>query len=253
MKYLTMGDGPERIVWLHGGNVAGWMWGQQVPAFSDYTSIVVDLPGFGASNDERWVSVAASADRVAELIEGPAHLVGLSLGSSVALEVAARHPELVSSLFLASTQATPPRRRDMLAARALLLFWNQRGFWQTTAKAYGLTGDDAELFIETGLGIRRETAIAIYDEVCNGIPDATLAALGTLHARGIRALAVAGDRDSPAIWRDSLSRLRNAGGTVATAPGMHHQWNIENVELFNSALREWLTTRKAAATLGSKI
>ncbi len=247
MKYLTIGDGPERVVWLHGGNVAGWMWGQQVPAFADYTSIVPDLPGFGASNDERWVSMADTADRVAELIEAPAHIVGLSLGSSVALELAARHPELVSSLFLASTQATRPRRRDMIAARALLLFWNQRGFWAATAKAYGLEGEDAEQFIETGLGIRRETAITIYDEVRSGIPDATIAALSA------PAIAVAGDRDSPAIWRDSLVRLRNAGITVAIAPGMHHQWNIENIELFNSSLREWLTSRKVGSGLNAKI
>lgn len=251
MKHLEIGDGAERIVWLHGGNVAGWMWGHQVPAFADYTSIVPDLPGFGASNDERWVSIADSADRVAELIETPAHVVGLSLGSSVALELAARHPELVSSLFLASTQATPPRRRDMIAARALLLFWNQRGFWATTAKTYGLEGDDAEQFIETGLGIRRETAVAIYDEVVNGIPDATLAALSA--PSSAPAIAVAGDRDSPAIWRDSLARLRNAGATVATAPGMHHQWNVENVQLFNSSLREWLTSRKVASGLSARI
>lgn len=248
MKYLTIGDGTERIVWLHGGNVAGWMWGHQVPAFADYTSIVPDLPGFGASNNERWVSLADTADRVSELLEGPAHVVGLSLGSSVALELAARHPELVSSLFLASTQATRPRRRDMIAARALLrLAWNQRGFWAATAKAYGLKGDDAEQFIETGLGIRRETAVTIYDEIRNGIADATLEALRA------PAIAVAGDRDSPAIWRDSLARLRNAGVTVAIAPGMHHQWNVENIELFNSALREWLTSRKVGAGLSAKI
>ena len=247
MKHLELGDGSERIVWLHGGNVAGWMWGYQVPAFADYTSIVPDLPGFGASNDERWVSIADTADRVAELIEKPAHIVGLSLGSSVALELAARHPQLVSSLFLASTQATRPRRRDMLAARALLLFWNQRGFWTAMAKAYGLEGADAEQFVDTGLGIRRETAVAIYDEVLHGIPDATLASLKA------PAIAIAGDRDSPAIWRDSLARLRNAGVNVAIAPGMHHQWNIENIELFNSSLREWLTSRKVGSGLSAKI
>ncbi|MGV8883187.1 MAG: alpha/beta fold hydrolase [Rhodoglobus sp.] len=136
MKYLERGEGRERILWLHGGNVAGWMWGEQVPAFTDYRSIVPDLPGFGTSNDEQWRSIASTADGLAELLgDEPAHVVGLSLGSSVALELAARHPQLVSSLFLASAQLTAPLRRDMLAARVLLAFWNQRGFWTTLARS----------------------------------------------------------------------------------------------------------------------
>src|SRR5690606_27966444 len=127
---------------------------------------------------EPWVSISATADAVAELIESTgssAHVVGLSLGSSVALDLAARHPELVSSLFLASAQIAPPLRRDMIAARLLLMFWNQRGFWTTLARSYGLTGDDAELFVTTGLGIRRETAVAIYDEIRRGVPESVLA------------------------------------------------------------------------------
>ncbi len=234
MKHLEFGEG-DPLLWLHGGNVAGWMWGQQVPAFSDYRSIVPDLPGFGASNDEPWVSIADTADQLATLLHEPAHVVGLSLGSSVALELAARHPQLVRSLFLASTQAAPPRRRDLIAGTALLTFWNQRGFWVTLARSYGLTGDDAELFVETGLGITKQTARAIYAEVRNGIAPATLAAVtAPMHA-------IAGELDSPAITKASLELLRTAGATTAIAPGMHHQFNIENVQLFNSALRGWLT------------
>lgn len=246
MKHLEFGGGAETILWLHGGNVAGWMWGEQVPAFEDYHSIVPDLPGFGASNDEEWVSIAHASDELAWLIETPVHVVGLSLGSSVAIELAARHPHLVRSLFLASTQATPPRRRDMVLAKALLRFWNQRGFWASTAKSYGLTGEDADLFVETGLGIKRETAERIYDEIVKGIPASTLDAVQA------PLIAVAGDKDSPAIWRDSLAVL-SAKGTVAIAPGMHHQWNIENVPLFNESLRAWLTAGKAAEGLRTRI
>ncbi len=47
----------ETIVFLHGGNVASWMWGQQVPAFPDYRVLVPDLPGFGASNHLVWRSI----------------------------------------------------------------------------------------------------------------------------------------------------------------------------------------------------
>lgn len=250
MKYLELGHGPERILWLHGGNVAGWMWGEQVPAFADYRSIVPDFPGFGASNDERWMSSAATADDLALLLDGePAHVVGLSLGSSVAIELAARHPELVSSLFLASAQLTAPRRRDMVAARVLLAFWNRRGFWSAQARSYGLTGEDAELFVTTGLGIRRETAVTIFKEVSRGIPAPTLAAVDA------PAIVVAGERDSSAVSRASLRRARSeiSGVVTAIAPGMHHQWNIENVPLFNESLRAWLGAREASPGLRTRI
>ena len=250
MKHLEFGGGSERILWLHGGNVAGWMWGEQLPAFADYRSIVPDLPGFGASNDEPWRSITATADELAALLgDEPTHVVGLSLGSSVALELAFRHPQLVSSLFLASAQLTPPLRRDLIAARVLLAFWNQRGFWTTLARSYGLAGEDAELFVSTGLGIRRETAVAIYDEVRRGVATATLAAIDS------PAIVVAGEKDSTAISRASLSRARDeiSGAITAIAPGMHHQWNIENVEMFNQSLRVWLTSGEASPGLGTRI
>lgn len=248
MKHLEFAGEGETILFLHGGNVAGWMWGQQVPAFTDHRILVPDLPGVGASNDEPWVSIAATADDLATLLDGaPAHVVGLSLGSSVAVELAARHPHLVSSLFLASAQLAPPRRRDMAMAGLLLRFWERRGFWSNLARSYGLRGEDAELFIETGLGIRRQTAVAIYDEIRRGVPSTTLDAVSA------PALVVAGEKDSPAITRASLAIAADLGWTTAIAPGMHHQWNIENIELFNRSLRAWLDRREAAVGLGSRI
>lgn len=241
MKFLEFTpQQDETLVFLHGGNVAGWMWGEQVPAFGDYRILVPDLPGFGESNDLEWVSTDDAADRVAAMLDGrAAHVVGLSLGSSVALALAARHPSLVQSLFLASAQVAPPRWRDRLAVPLLLRFWTQPRFWSALARSYGLTGDDAALFVTTGLGIRRETAERIYAEVLRGVPAEQLALVTA------PTLAVAGEKDSTAVTGASLERVRReiAGSLVAIAPRMHHQWNIENVELFNRALRSWLDAR----------
>jgi pimeloyl-ACP methyl ester carboxylesterase len=253
VKYLEFGRGnSETVVFLHGGNVAGWMWGEQVPAFDDHHVIVPDLPGFGGSNALPWRSVAATADRVAELLEdkaeGPAHVVGLSLGSSVAIELAVRHPRLVHTLFLASAQVAPPRSVDVLVGRVMMLFWKQRGFWTSLARSYRLSGDDAELFVTTGLGIRVDTARAVFDEVRIGMP-ATL-----LSRVSVPTLAVAGAKDSNAVSGASLERIRAdiPGSLTAVAPGMRHQWNIENVQLFNAALREWLDHRSIARGLEAR-
>jgi pimeloyl-ACP methyl ester carboxylesterase len=226
MKHVELGEpGGQPLVFLHGGNVAGWMWGPQVADFADFRVLVPDLPGFGASAAEPWQSIAATADGVAELLPGPAHVVGLSLGSSVAIELSRRHPASVRSLFLASTQALPPSRATMAAGRVMLHFWERRWFWTALARSYGLRGKDAQQLVDTGLGIRRETAIAIFEEVSRGmtVPDLP------------PALAVAGERD-----RGSVASLSALAVQRALAPGVGHQWNVEAPDLFNAALRTWL-------------
>ncbi|MGV8883188.1 MAG: alpha/beta fold hydrolase [Rhodoglobus sp.] len=91
--------------------------------------------------------------------------------------------------------------------------------------------------------------MAIYDEVSRGVPAETLAAITA------PVILVAGEKDSSAITRGSLRRARAeiSGAITAIAPGLHHQWNIENVTMFNQSLRAWLTSREAAPGLGTKI
>lgn len=245
-------DAVESVVFLHGGNVAGWMWGEQLPAFSRVHTLVPDLPGFGGSRAEEWTSVADAADRVAGMIadrahDGRAHIVGLSLGSSVALALAARHPASVTSLFLASPTVTPVPSGQRLAGTLMIRAWNHRWFWEGLARSYRLPVDSRDLFVETGLGIRQETARLILDEVGAGIPGEMLAA--------VRAptLAVAGERDAAFVRSDSLRRIAESmpSARTAIAPGMHHQWNIENVDLFNTAALAWIERREVSGALAA--
>ncbi|GAA5192935.1 alpha/beta hydrolase [Rugosimonospora acidiphila] len=100
-------DGAEPAVFVHGlgGSSANW---------TDLAGLLahrldgqaLDLPGFGRSDPARSYSVAAFADRVAQVIEhegrGPVHLFGNSLGGAVVVRVAALRPDLVRTLTLIS-------------------------------------------------------------------------------------------------------------------------------------------------------
>lgn len=129
MHVTRTGPAPEDgavIVFLHGAMVAGWMWTQQAADLSDYRCVVPDLPGFGASVTEEWLSLSATADQVAALIRdeyhgGSAHVVGLSLGGLVGLHTVAKHPDAVRSLLASgvpSGSLSPP----LLIANRLLLW-----------------------------------------------------------------------------------------------------------------------------------
>ena len=93
---------------LHGVGNNGSMWSDLMAALPDYHCLAPDLPGHGASRSLRWRRRADTAELVASLIEaeatgGRAHVVGLSLGGSVALELLATRS--ASSTTSSSTAA----------------------------------------------------------------------------------------------------------------------------------------------------
>ncbi len=107
-------DGPPgapAIVFVHGTRLTRSMWQAQLNDLRDtYRVVVLDLPGHGALADQPF-SVVAAADEVARVIEeaagGRAVVVGLSLGGYVAMDLAARRPELVRGLVLSGATAEP--------------------------------------------------------------------------------------------------------------------------------------------------
>lgn len=81
--------------------------------------IAVDLPGYGeAPEPPRTPAIERLADLVAafliERVPGRIVLVGHSMGSQVALEVAARHPGVVSCLVLAAPTVDRRARRPFV-------------------------------------------------------------------------------------------------------------------------------------------
>lgn len=103
-------DGPP-IVFVHGTRLSRTMWRAQMDDLRDtYRVVALDLPGHGALGD-RSFTLAAATDHVASTIEaaagGKAVVVGLSLGGYVAMDLAARRPELVRGLILSGATAEP--------------------------------------------------------------------------------------------------------------------------------------------------
>jgi pimeloyl-ACP methyl ester carboxylesterase len=110
------------VVFLHGAGFDHSVWALFTRWFAHngYNALAPDLPGHGRSGGKPLPSVEAMADWTAALIDAagtkPAKLIGHSLGSLIAVETAARHPDKVSSLGLIATAASMPVSEALLAA-----------------------------------------------------------------------------------------------------------------------------------------
>jgi len=115
------GDEPV-VVLVHGAGMDRTVWQMQTRflAHHGYRVVAIDLPGHGGTAGDPCTSIGDYADWLAEAIAGlgvgPVHVAGHSLGSLIGLELAARRPELVSTLLLLGTAAAMPVHPVLLDA-----------------------------------------------------------------------------------------------------------------------------------------
>jgi pimeloyl-ACP methyl ester carboxylesterase len=109
-------------VFLHGAGMDHSVWALLARAFAHHGHAVLapDFPGHGRSAGAPLTSIAALADWTAALVDAAgakaAKLVGHSMGSLVALETGARHPDKVAGLGLIATAAAMRVSDDLLDA-----------------------------------------------------------------------------------------------------------------------------------------
>lgn len=111
-------DAPT-IVFVHGAVFQRSMWAPQREALTDeYQVVTFDLPGHGDRTD-RDFDMNEALDVLGDVFEvqadGPAVLVGLSLGGYVATAYAYHYPEDVAGLVLSGSSANPVGMLDPLA------------------------------------------------------------------------------------------------------------------------------------------
>lgn len=112
--------GPARtILLIHGAGMSARSWTLQLHGLSSaHRLLAMDLPGHGASDPAMPASVESYADTAFALLSAlqtePVFVVGHSLGGSVAIALAARHPECVQGLVLISSCARTTRNSSGL-------------------------------------------------------------------------------------------------------------------------------------------
>lgn len=108
ISYQIFGEG-QPLLFIHGLGSSGRDWEMQYAHFSKkYQVIVFDLRGHGQSDKPQGpYSVPMFAEDCAQLVRSleidQVHVVGISMGGMIALQMAVDFPELVNSLVVVNT------------------------------------------------------------------------------------------------------------------------------------------------------
>jgi pimeloyl-ACP methyl ester carboxylesterase len=245
----TAGEGPP-LVLLHGGWVDSRMWRWQLEGLAaDFAVTAWDTPGCGRSSDPPgdW-DMPAYADCLAAWldavgIERP-HVLGLSWGGTLALELYRRHPYVPRSLVLASSYAgwagsLAPEVVAERLERAEAELARPTDDW---AAAYlpGLLTDAAPRELE-------DEILSIIEDLR---PDGTRTMLRAMAKADLRdvlprievpTLLLYGELDvrSPLDVAEEL-HARIPGSQLVVLPGVGHLASAERPDEFNAAVRSFL-------------
>lgn len=98
----------KKLVFIHGLGESSQVWEPVINLLpSSWQVITIDV--FLDTDFTSGWSLDEVTDRIARLLPDRCHIVGLSLGAVIALNLSIRHPQLVASLFVSAPQMKPPR------------------------------------------------------------------------------------------------------------------------------------------------
>ncbi|MEI2689071.1 MAG: alpha/beta hydrolase [Anaerolineae bacterium] len=229
------------ILFLHGGGLSGRMWQPQMDALSEFHCLAPDLPEHGRSAAVAPFTLRGAAEAVVALIRDRiagqrAHMVGLSIGAAVGLEILCVAPQCVDKALLSGP--TPSFGKglaalvDAINGPMLRLLPRQRLIAMTMkslhvpAQYNDLVNDDLQqLTPDLYRHINRATGEVRLPQ--KPVPDTFI---------------VVGQRE-PAMSRRHAARIgETVPGVVAClVQGVGHAWNLEAPALFNDTVRAWLT------------
>ena len=220
------GEGPGKagepvLILVHGLMSAHRMWVPQLESLGQRCSLVVpDLPGYGASPGP--FSLDEAAGRIASLMAGhdEVHVCGLSLGAMVALRAAAREPGRVASLILSGVQVHPPA----------LLCAVQRLVMKLVPAAKFSAGDP---------DVRKDTVLAVIGEL------ARADLRGDLSRITARTLVICGSADRVNLGAARAAAAGITGAELRVIPGAGHVWNLQQPEVFNRIVGDWVSLTSA--------
>jgi len=147
----------KTIIFLHATGSSSQMWCHHIVVLKkDFHCIAVDLPGHGKSVKIEWTSFDEVADMIVEIIQakvhGKPHLVGLSLGASLALKLLERQVDLLDRVIIDGSGHQPIKgyRKIIVTVHLMSFLKNTKlveNLMSKMMQADGVTSQEVQSFI----------------------------------------------------------------------------------------------------------
>ena len=253
LKYDDLGKG-RAVVLLHGFPLCRQMWVPQMTALADagYRVISPDLPGFGESPSLAGLaSMSSYADAIINLLDElgieQAVIGGMSMGGYILLDLVERYPQrLLGAMFLVTRatadDAAGKKKRTMMAEQV-------KGGNDLTIPEAFVPVLFAEETARENPQLISKVRKWVESSPSSGLIEGLLAmrerddAVDKLPGFDLPALVVGAEQDLAVPLEHSrvlAEGLPNA--KLKIIPGAGHMANLEQPELFNAALLDFLAS-----------
>jgi pimeloyl-ACP methyl ester carboxylesterase len=247
LRYAEQGDpAGEAVILLHGYSDSWFTWSRVLPLLSSRRrAIALDLRGHGDSDrPSRGYAMRELAGDVVAFMAAKriarAAVVGHSMGSFVAQQVALAAPRRVSRLVLVASGTAPARFNDMLELQRAV-----NGLPDTVPEAFIREFQNStihrsvpEVFLERVISESRKLPTLVWREAMSG-----MLATGRperLRAQDIPTLILWGDRDAMTSRAEQEALTRLVGGELKVYDETGHSPHWERPEEFAADLEEFL-------------
>jgi len=250
IAYQCRGEGPP-LVLLHGGfGLDSRSWRRQIESLSDeFTVVAWDAPGSGRSSEPpETFRLPDYADCLADFIKAldlvSPHIVGLSSGAALALELYRRQPTVPRTLVLAAAYAgwAGSLPEEVVEARLQRALQERHMAPEDWVPAYmpGMLTEAAP----------QEMVDEVMALMCDVHPAANVTGLRAMAEADLRdvlprirvpTLLLYGEADkrSPVSVGEEL-HARIPGSTLVILPRLGHLCSVEGADQFNRELRVFL-------------
>jgi pimeloyl-ACP methyl ester carboxylesterase len=256
--YECTGEG-HSVVFLHAFAVTSAMWLTQVPALSTagYKVVCIDLRGHGLSSAPpgpyKLTELVLDVHNLIQLLNlGKVCLVGLSTGGRVATRLALDYPDDLSELVLVSAKSEPALDIKTELQELSEIAWG--GDVLTAVHTFydnhyqRLTNADPKL-VDKLIDSWRDKSGDGFAGVAIAISEME-SVTARIDEIKVPTLAIAGELDPPChpfiAWYER--QISNCKGVII--PGAGHFVNVEQPEIFNHHLIDFLAARNVTDSPG---
>jgi pimeloyl-ACP methyl ester carboxylesterase len=252
MSLYVREEGPRdapTVLFLHGLGLSHTMWRPQFEGLSDsYHCLAPDLPECGNSTATGPFTLKDASRRVVDIIlervpGGSAHVVGLSIGGAVALQILRDEPHVLDHLMISGTAFHVPPLLDTLNRldEQTLRLFNHDRLAEYLLQPYRIPQTYRNLLLTDLRKLKPEAMRHVIQEMTK---------IQLPREGQVPTLIAVGQEEAFVIKHDAYeirSSLHCARGVLV--PGVGHFWNLEAPDMFTKTLSAWIQDRPLPTNL----